>query len=120
MPNQNPEQYARDEIDILLTKAGWVVQDKKKINFSSSLGVAVREYQTDVSLAVYAAWNNILLIGKEPSDEEIVTEARENWHQSKLNIARDKFFTALNWMRKKGIVPSGRGHLVKEKNGQKV
>lgn len=29
MVNQNPEQIARDEIDTLLKKAGWVVQDKK-------------------------------------------------------------------------------------------
>jgi len=76
--------------------------------------------QAEILATVYAAWNNLLLVGKTPSDEEIVTEARENWHQSKLNIARDKFFTALNWMRKKGVVPSGRGHLVIEKNGQKV
>ena len=53
MVNQNPEQRARDEIDALLEKAGWVVQDKKKIDFSASLGVAVREYQTDVGLADY-------------------------------------------------------------------
>ena len=31
MVNQNPEQIARDEIDDLLKKAGWAVQDKKKI-----------------------------------------------------------------------------------------
>ena len=46
MVNQNPEQKARDQIDALLAQAGWVVQDKKKINFSVSNGVAVREYQT--------------------------------------------------------------------------
>ena len=33
MVNQNPEQKARDEIDAQLEKAGWVVQNKKKINF---------------------------------------------------------------------------------------
>lgn len=76
--------------------------------------------QAEILATVYAAWNNLLILGKTPSDEEIVTEARENWHQSKLNIERDKFFTALGWMRKKNIVPSGRGHLVKEKNGQKA
>lgn len=71
--------------------------------------------QAEILATVYAAWNNLLLTGKEPDDEEIVTEARENWHPSKLNIARDKFFMALSWMRKKAVVPSGRGYLVKEK-----
>lgn len=28
--NQTPEQKARDNIDELLTQAGWLVQDKKK------------------------------------------------------------------------------------------
>ncbi|WP_374326232.1 restriction endonuclease subunit S [Azonexus sp.] len=71
--------------------------------------------QAEILATVYAAWNNLLLLGKSPNDEEIVTEARENWHESKLKIERDKFFTALAWMRGKGLVPSGRGRFVKAK-----
>ncbi|WP_429089362.1 DEAD/DEAH box helicase family protein [Aeromonas veronii] len=51
--NQNPEQLARDKIDAQLTAAGWVVQPKKKIDFSAGLGVAVREWQTSVGPADY-------------------------------------------------------------------
>lgn len=71
--------------------------------------------QAEILATVYAAWNNLLLLGKSPSDEEIVTEARENWHESKLRIERDKFFTALNWMRGKGLIPSGLGRFVAAK-----
>ena len=46
--NQTPEQAAREVIDEKLSQAGWFVQDKKKIDFNASLGIAVREYQTDV------------------------------------------------------------------------
>ena len=42
--NQHSEQKERDEIDILLITAGWVVQSKKKVDLSASKGVAVREY----------------------------------------------------------------------------
>jgi len=28
MPNQNPEQLARDQIDAQLLACGWVIQDK--------------------------------------------------------------------------------------------
>ena len=42
--NKNPEQLARDQIDALLTEAGWAVQDKKAINFNAGQGIAVREY----------------------------------------------------------------------------
>jgi len=60
-PNQTPEQAARDKIDGMLSKSGWVVQNKKKIDFSAGLGVAVREYQTDVGPADY-----VLFVDKKP------------------------------------------------------
>jgi type I restriction enzyme, R subunit len=59
--NQNPEQLARDNIDKQLTACGWRVQDKKKINLGEFLGVAVREYQTDVGPADY-----VLFVDKKP------------------------------------------------------
>jgi type I restriction enzyme, R subunit len=52
--NQNPEQKARNKIDALLEEAGWKVQHAKRIDFNASLGIAVREYQTDVGPADYA------------------------------------------------------------------
>ena len=59
--NQTPEQAARDKIDTMLEQAGWKVQSKKKIDFSASLGIAVREYQTDIGPADY-----VLFIDKKP------------------------------------------------------
>jgi type I restriction enzyme R subunit len=53
MPNQNPEQAARDQIDQLLRDAGWIVQGKKAIDFSAGPGIAIREYQTDIGPADY-------------------------------------------------------------------
>lgn len=44
MANQNPEQRARDAIDSRLREAGWDVQNFKEIDWSKSLGIAVREY----------------------------------------------------------------------------
>jgi type I restriction enzyme R subunit len=51
--NQNPEQRARDTIDALLEQAGWVVQSKNKFDPNAGLGIAVREYQTDIGPADY-------------------------------------------------------------------
>jgi type I restriction enzyme R subunit len=61
MPNQNPEQRARDQIDTLLLASGWVVQDYKAINLSTSLGVAIREYRTDIGPVDY-----LLFVGGKP------------------------------------------------------
>lgn len=46
MPNQDPEQIARDIIDKQLIACGWVIQDKDKINLNAGIGVVVRYYLT--------------------------------------------------------------------------
>lgn len=70
--NQNPEQIARDKIDALLEEAGWKVQSVKKMDLNAALGVAIREYQTDVGPADY-----VLFVDKKPVG---VIEAKpEDW-----------------------------------------
>ena len=59
--NQNPEQLARDEIDSLLKEAGWHVQ--RRIDFNVGLGIAVREYQTDIGPADYVLFVNKKAVG---------------------------------------------------------
>ena len=81
-PNQTPEQAARDNIDKMLSKAGWIVQDKKKINWTAGPGIAVREYQTDVGPADY-----VLFAGRKPVG---VIEAKpEEWGQ-KITTVEDQ------------------------------
>jgi len=48
-----PEQQARAQIDKQLIQAGWVIQDKKRLNLYESLGVAGREMDTDTGPADY-------------------------------------------------------------------
>lgn len=38
------EDRARENIDKLLTDAGWIVQDRRKVDLSAGRGVAVREF----------------------------------------------------------------------------
>ncbi len=61
MNNKTPEQLARDRIDELLHQSGWAVQDRKAINWSAGMGVAVREYQTSEGPADY-----ILFVDRKP------------------------------------------------------
>ena len=70
--NQTPEQAARDKIDRMLLESGWIVQDKTKIDFSAGLGIAVREYETDVGPADYVLFVDKKAVG--------VVEAKpEDW-----------------------------------------
>ena len=79
--NQNPEQKARDNIDAQLEQAGWVVQSAKKIDFSAGLGIAVREYHTDVGPADYVLFVDKKAVGViEAKKEELghkITEVEE-------------------------------------------
>jgi type I restriction enzyme, R subunit len=80
--NQNPEQISRDLIDKQLAACGWSVQSKKKINLGESLGVAVREYQTDVGPADY-----VLFVDKKPIG---VIEAKKEDEVFRLTQVEDQ------------------------------
>ncbi len=80
--NQTPEQIARDNIDMQLKGCGWTVQGKKQINLGASLGVAGREYQTDVGPADY-----VLFVDKKPVG---VIEAKKEEEGLRLTQVEDQ------------------------------
>jgi hypothetical protein len=59
--NQTPEELARDNIDRQLAACGWIIQHKRQIDLGAGIGVAVREYQTEVGPADY-----ILFVDRKP------------------------------------------------------
>lgn len=65
----------------------------------------------EVVSTLYAAWNDLLIEGREPTDMEIIREASDpnRWHESKAKIEGEKWVLALEWMRMKGLVPRGYG-----------
>lgn len=65
--------------------------------------------RAEIVATLYGAWNDLLLDGASPSDDEIVREARENWHPHKLTIAEERWRNGLVWMREHGLVPTGFG-----------
>ncbi len=82
MPNQNPEQIARDQIDKQLTACGWIIQEIKKINLHIGIGIAVKEYLTDAGPADY-----VLFVEGKPCG---VVEAKREEEGHKLNVHEDQ------------------------------
>lgn len=82
MTNQNPEQIARDHIDKQLIACSWVIQSIKQINLNAGVGVAVKEYVTDVGPADY-----VLFIEGKPCG---VIEAKREEEGSKLHSHEDQ------------------------------
>jgi len=82
MLNQNPEQLARDRIDAELIRCSWVIQNKAQINLNAGLGVAIREYQTNVGPADY-----VLFVDKKPV---AIIEAKREEEGHRLSIHEDQ------------------------------
>jgi type I restriction enzyme, R subunit len=100
-PNQNPEQIARDQIDKRLAEAGWIVQDKRAIDFSAGLGIAVREYQTDIGPADYVLFVAAKAVG--------VIEAKPNDWGHKITMVEEQSGSyaaaTLKWVNNKEPLP---------------
>lgn len=82
MTNQNSEQIARDNIDRQLIACGWLVQPKGKINLSAGIGVAVREYSTEVGPADY-----VLFVDGKPVG---IIEAKREEEGHKMTVHEDQ------------------------------
>ena len=61
MPDLNPEQRAREQIDAQLLACGWVVQDYSAVDFSAGRGVALREVKLKTGRCDY-----FLLVDRKP------------------------------------------------------
>jgi type I restriction enzyme R subunit len=80
--NQTPEQKARNDIDRKLNSSGWIVQEKSKIDWNASKGIAVKEYLTDVGPADY-----VLFVDKKPVG---VIEAKKDEEGHRLTVVEEQ------------------------------
>ncbi|HLG39403.1 MAG TPA: DEAD/DEAH box helicase family protein [Chitinophagaceae bacterium] len=87
--NQNPEQLARDKIDADLIQCGWILQNKNQINLNAAVGVAVREYQTDIGPADY-----VLFVDKKPIGIIEAKRAEEGVHLTMHEDQSEGYATA--------------------------
>jgi len=84
--NQNPEQIARDHIDRQLLACGWVIQGIKQINLHAGIGVAVREYSTDVGPADY-----VLFVDGKPCGV-IEAKREEEGHRIGIHESQAEYY----------------------------
>jgi hypothetical protein len=85
---------------------------RKKIERVIDVFIPMDMQEAEVFATVYAAWNNLLIEGKAPTDDGIIRAAREEWHSSKLDIFRAKFVEGLRRVRASNLVPRGQGRFV--------
>lgn len=62
--------------------------------------------QLEIVATLVAAWSDLLRTGQPATDDAIITEVRENWHESKRRFEPDRLRIALSWMREHALLPS--------------
>jgi type I restriction enzyme S subunit len=73
--------------------------------------------EVEIIATLFAVWNDFLIDGHVPSDDEIVTEVRENWHERKERFTPALLRRWLGWLRQHSLVPQGRlPHTVHQSN----
>ncbi len=70
-----PEAKAREAIDKKLNASGWIIQDVRELNLSTSLGIAVREFPTSTGPVDYALFVEGIPVGVVEAKK---SEAGEN------------------------------------------
>ncbi len=61
--------------------------------------------QCEIVATLYSAWEDLLQSHKSFTDDDILNEVLNNWHESKKRISRNRWQTELDWMRATGFVP---------------
>ena len=115
--NQTPEQVARDQIDDRLRAAGWHVQDKGALDFNAGLGIAVREYKTDVGPADYVLFADRQPVGVAEAKPDSWGEKLTTVEEQSEGYARAK----LKWVANNEPLPflyESTGQITRFTNGQ--
>jgi hypothetical protein len=84
-------------------------QEKGVIDKLIRLFKTARTIQCEIVATLYGAWNDFIINGENPTDDQIVDEVLTNWHESKERIDRKRWLATLGWMRQNDIVPIGYG-----------
>ncbi|MBZ9783340.1 restriction endonuclease subunit S [Pseudomonas sp. REP124] len=88
----------------------WSVAERATIEQVIEL---MRDWDTDrceMTVTLYAAWNDFILEGRPVSDEAIVDEVMHSWNDTKLRFGKTEWLAVLAEMKKhKILMPSGFG-----------
>jgi type I restriction enzyme S subunit len=87
-----------------------LLSPEQRKEFDRMLGLlsVKKTEEVEIIATLFAAWNDFLLDGHAPSDDEIVMEVRENWHVKKERFTPALLRQWLGWLRQNNLVPQGR------------
>lgn len=72
--------------------------------------------QAEIIATLFAAWNDAIIDNKPFTDEDVVNDVLNNWHESKTRFSKDMWLRAMEEMRKNNLIPKGYGKKTVIKN----
>lgn len=63
--------------------------------------------EVEIIATLFAVWNDFLIDGVQPTDTQIISDVRENWHESKARFTPAELGRWLDWLRRENIIPRG-------------
>lgn len=73
----------------------------------------MRDWDTDrceMTVTLYAAWNDFIIEGRQVTDDDIVDEVMHRWNEAKLRFSKGEWLAVLTEMKKHGLLtPTGFG-----------
>jgi len=63
--------------------------------------------EVEIIATLFAVWNDFLIDGIQPTDEQIISDMRKNWHNRKARFSPAGLGRWLDWLRGEKIIPRG-------------
>lgn len=63
--------------------------------------------EVEMIATLFAVWNDFLIDGVQPTDAQIISDVRENWHERKARFTPTELGRWLDWLRKENVIPRG-------------
>ncbi|WP_085578381.1 MULTISPECIES: restriction endonuclease subunit S [unclassified Pseudomonas] len=91
-------------------RGNWSVAERITVDQVIELMQGWDTDRCEMTVTLYAAWNDFILEGRPVADEAIVNEVMHNWNVTKLRFCKTEWFAVLAEMKKhKVLMPTGFG-----------
>lgn len=89
---------------------------KRREKFDHVLALIKKRTTKDVEIltTLYAVWNDLLIAGCKPTDDKLVHEVLENWHEDKRTIPEARWRKEIKWMKENSFIPTGIGRSTRQ------
>lgn len=90
-------------------KAEALMSPGQKTEFDRLIYVLADKKTEEVEMiaTLFAVWNDFLIDGVQPTDTQIISDVRENWHERKARFTPAELGRWLDWLRRENIIPRG-------------